>query len=283
MRTSLQPLLDLAAAHSCALLGITHFSKGSKGAATNDRLIGSQAFGASARVILIAGKDETRGRRVFAKSKANITGDVGGFEYSVDVIDSGDLTSSRIVWGEPLNASAQEILREIEADEDSQEDAAEQASKFDRARSMIYEWLRPFMSTKEMKAAAQAERVSWRLVEAAKSAEVKSGAKIRAVRQGNAWGWIWDTHGANHPDEVKPAATDVKPATVHYLQFGNDQGDLSSNSTPQPSSPQSNQLRKGDCGVENQAQQGVAVTSARPQSNSDAPRAPACARVRARA
>ncbi|MGF6636183.1 AAA family ATPase [Paraburkholderia sp. MM6662-R1] len=282
VRISLQPLLDLAAAHNCALLGITHFSKGSKGAATNDRLIGSQAFGASARVILIAGKDETSGRRVFMKSKANITDDAGGFEYSIDVLDIGDLASSRVQWGEPLTGSAGDILREIEADEDSQEDAAEQASKFDRARSMIYELLRPFASTRELKAAAAAEGISWRTVEAAKKTELASGAKIRAVRQGKDWGWIWDTHGANYPDEVKPA-------TVYYADFGNNEGQLTAvddatnaDSTPQPSTPQSIQVRKDDCGVENQAQQGIQAKSATPQSISNAPRAHACAHTRTR-
>ncbi|WP_233862869.1 AAA family ATPase [Paraburkholderia adhaesiva] len=289
VRISLQPLLDLAAAHNCALLGITHFSKGSKGAATNDRLIGSQAFGASARVILIAGKDETSGRRVFMKSKANITEDSGGFEYAVEVLDIGDLTSSCVRWGEPLTGSASDILREIEADVEEQAEEADQASKLEQARCMLYEWLRPFMSTREMKAAAAANGVSWRTVEAAKKAEIESGAKITAIKEGGSWGWIWHTFAANHPDEVQAT-------NVHYGSFGNgshnpvtdvDYVDVgkesagpvasspSSDSTPQTSrsSPQTTQLRKGDCGVENQSQQGFEAKSATPQSDSDAPRA----------
>jgi putative DNA primase/helicase len=105
---------------------------------------------------------------------------------------------------------------------------------------MIYEWLTPFMSTKEMKAAAQAEGVSWRMVESAKAAEVAAGNRIRAVKHGNAWGWIWDLYEAKH-----------------------------GNSTPQPdinSTPQQFQVRNDDCGVENLIQQGFQGKSATPQS-----------------
>lgn len=244
VRISLQPLLDLGAAHGCAILGITHFSKGSKGTAPNDRLIGSQAFGAAARVILVAGRDESSGRRIFAKSKANITDDAGGFEYAIEVLDVGEMTSSRIQWGQPLTGSAAEILREIEADE-TEGEAEEAHSKFERARAMLYEWLRPFMSTREMKAAAMAEGVSWRTVEAAKQAEVTAGAKIRAVKQGKDWGWIWDNHAANHPDEVRESSPQLRLV----------------------SSPQSIQVRKDDCGVGSLTHQGLEAKSATPQSS----------------
>ncbi|WP_249216107.1 hypothetical protein [Burkholderia cenocepacia] len=105
---------------------------------------------------------------------------------------------------------------------------------------MIYEWLTPFMSTKEMKAAAQAEGVSWRMVEAAKAAEVKAGNKIRAVKHGKDWGWIWDNHDAKYGDSTSHAQL--------------------------VSSPQGTQVRKDDCGVESVIQQGQEAKSASPQS-----------------
>ncbi|KVN27337.1 topoisomerase [Burkholderia pyrrocinia] len=240
VRKSLQPLIDLGAAHGCAILGITHFSKGSKGSSPTERILGSQAFGAAARMILVAGKDDTSDRRIFAKSKCNIAGDSGGFEYAIEMLDAQDgLASSRISWGEPLDGSAREILRELEADDQDAEEQGERESKFERARCMLYEWLTPFMSTKEMKAAAQAEGVSWRMVEAAKAAEVKAGNKIRAVKHGKDWGWIWDNYEAKY-----------------------------GNSTPQMqsvSSPQGTQVRKDDCGLDSLAQQGLQAKSATPQ------------------
>lgn len=240
VRKSLQPLIDIGAAHGCAILGITHFSKGSKGSSPTERILGSQAFGAAARMILVAGKDDASDRRIFAKSKCNIAGDTGGFEYAIEMLDAQDgLASSRISWGEPLDGSAREILRELEADDQDPDEQDERESKFERARCMIYEWLTPFMSTKEMKAAAQAEGVSWRMVEAAKAAEVKVGNKIRAMKHGKDWGWIWDNYEAKH-----------------------------GNSTPQSpdaSSPQGIQLRKDDCGVDSLTQQGLEAKSATPQ------------------
>ena len=47
VRRALQPLVDLAAACQCALLGITHFSKGGQGSDPSQRVIGSVAFTAS--------------------------------------------------------------------------------------------------------------------------------------------------------------------------------------------------------------------------------------------
>ncbi|ABI87962.1 hypothetical protein CH72_2390 [Burkholderia ambifaria AMMD] len=241
VRKSLQPLIDLGAAHGCAILGITHFSKGSKGSSPTERILGSQAFGAAARMILVAGKDDASDRRIFAKSKCNIAGDSGGFEYAIETLDAQDgLASSRIAWGEPLDGSAREILRELEADDQDTDEQNERESKFERARCMLYEWLTPFMSTKEMKAAAQAEGVSWRMVEAAKAAEVKAGNKIRAVKHGKDWGWIWDNHDAKYGD-----------STPHSQIV---------------SSPQEIQVRKGDCGVESIIQQGSEAKSASPQS-----------------
>ena len=241
VRKSLQPLIDLGAAHACAILGITHFSKGSKGSSPTERILGSQAFGAAARMILIAGKDESSDRRVFAKSKCNIASDSGGFEYAIEMLDPREgIASSRIAWGQPLDGSARDILRELEADDQEHGDADHEL-KFERARALIYDLLTPFAATKEIKAAAQAEGISWRTMEAAKAAEIRAAVRIRAVKHGKDWGWIWDNY------ETK---------------YGK--------STPQlrlVSSPQDFQVRKGDCGVDSLIQHGVEAKSATPQSS----------------
>ncbi|MFM0058696.1 AAA family ATPase [Paraburkholderia phytofirmans] len=260
VRKSLQPLLDLGAAHDCAIFGITHFSKGSKASAPIDRILGSQAFGAAARMILIAGKDESSDRRILAKSKCNIAVESGAFEYTIEVVDGDGIPSSRVAWGEPVEGSARDILREIEADDvDGEDDAQVRASKFERVRCMLYEWLRPFMSTKEMKAAAAAEGISWRTVERAKDAEIETGAKIRAVKQGKDWGWIWDNYEANHSDV---AVKSTPPLSLI-------------------SSPPRIQLRQTDGGVESLDQQGLAGKSATPPSFAEPPRAHARTHARA--
>ena len=77
VRRGLQPLADLAASTRCALLGITHFSKGTAGRDPVERLTGSLAFGALARVVLVAAKHQEEGEdgrtvRLFLRAKSNI-------------------------------------------------------------------------------------------------------------------------------------------------------------------------------------------------------------------
>ena len=55
-RRSLQPLVKFAQRFDCAALGITHFSKGTGGREPIQRITGSLAFGALARVVLVAFK-----------------------------------------------------------------------------------------------------------------------------------------------------------------------------------------------------------------------------------
>lgn len=57
-RRGLQPLVDMAAKLDAALLGITHFTKGSEGRSPIDRVTGSVAFGALARVVMVAARQQ---------------------------------------------------------------------------------------------------------------------------------------------------------------------------------------------------------------------------------
>ena len=62
-RRGLQPVVGLAAELGCAVLGITHLSKNSSGREPLDRVTGSVAFGAVARVVLATVKAAIRMRR----------------------------------------------------------------------------------------------------------------------------------------------------------------------------------------------------------------------------
>jgi putative DNA primase/helicase len=58
VRRGLQPLVDLAEKYGLAVLGITHFNKGFAGSEPLDRVTGSLAFGAVARLVMgVAGPD----------------------------------------------------------------------------------------------------------------------------------------------------------------------------------------------------------------------------------
>ena len=77
VRRGLQPVVDLASRVGCAVLGITHFSKGTAGRDVVERMNGSMAFGAVARVVLVAAKvqdseNPEESKRIFMRAKSNI-------------------------------------------------------------------------------------------------------------------------------------------------------------------------------------------------------------------
>lgn len=121
VRRSLQPVVDLAANVRCAVLGITHFTKGTTGKDPLERVTGSLAFGAFARVVLSTvkpAKDSGKSHRLI-RTKSNIGLDGGGFGYSLtqaNVPGHNDLYASCVLWGEALEGSAGELADQIEGE-----------------------------------------------------------------------------------------------------------------------------------------------------------------------
>lgn len=120
VRRSLQALVDFAAQFDCAVIGISHFTKGSKGVSPAERVIGSQAFSALARLVLVCAKQEDSDSRVLARAKSNISKDDGGLAYTVEeAVVAGGIGTTRISWGEIIAGSARDILGKVE-DEDTE-------------------------------------------------------------------------------------------------------------------------------------------------------------------
>jgi len=116
VRRALQGVVDFAEQNLCAVVGISHFAKGGAGSSPADRVIGSQAFSALARTVLVAAKQEDSDQRVLARAKSNIGADEGGVSYTIEPCDIGDgIEATRVVWGEAIEGSAREILGEAEA------------------------------------------------------------------------------------------------------------------------------------------------------------------------
>lgn len=142
VRRALQPLVDLASEVQCAVLGITHLSKGTVGRNPIERLNGSLAYGALARIVLIAASytDENTNntKRAFIRVKSNIGSDEGGFEYfieqeSIDAVPG--LFASYATWGNPIVGPARSILADMESVD------MEQTSQLSDAKSFLYEFL----------------------------------------------------------------------------------------------------------------------------------------------
>ena len=122
-RRGLQPLVNMAAKLDAALLGITHFTKGSEGRSPIDRVTGSVAFGALARVVMVAtreldGDDGKPGQRVLMRAKSNIGRDDGGFKYDLQLVpmrEYPEIIVPVVSWGASVSGTAREILAATEA------------------------------------------------------------------------------------------------------------------------------------------------------------------------
>lgn len=130
VRRALQPLVNLATACDCAVLGITHFAKGGQGMDPAQRVVGSVAFTAVARVVLVAAKvkslEDGQDVRILARSKSNIGPDDGGFNYHLEQCEPlPGIHASRIAWGAAVQGNARDLL--TDPDEESDEVVAERS------------------------------------------------------------------------------------------------------------------------------------------------------------
>jgi hypothetical protein len=134
VRRSLQVIVDFAAECNCAVLGITHFAKGTAGKNSAERVIGSQAFAALARMVLVAAKEEESDRRVFTRAKSNNSVDAGGYSYAIEALTLHQgIVATRVVWGEPLEGSSRSILADAEGVE-----AGRHGKKIEEARNFLH-------------------------------------------------------------------------------------------------------------------------------------------------
>lgn len=201
-RRALQPLVDLAASMGAALIGITHFSKGGQGADPAQRVNGSIAFTAVARVVLVAAKvkgEDGEDRRIFARAKSNIGPDEGGFEYR---IDQGEplpgIHASYVAWGASVDGSARELLTDPNDDDGGEKPALESASDF--LRQVLGDDVVP---SKAIEAEAKEAGIAWRTV---RRASDELGVK---KRRGDGGKWYWTMpKGRQVVQPVQPLALD---------------------------------------------------------------------------
>jgi putative DNA primase/helicase len=180
VRRNLQALVDMAAAHQCAVLGISHFAKGTKGSSPAERVIGSQAFVALARMVLVAGKDEVAERRILARAKSNIARDDGGVSYSLEQIETNGIEASRVVWGEQIEGTARDILGDVE-ETDSEKGPREEGKDF-----LLGLLADGPVSARELKKDADGAGFSWPTIHRAAS---ELGVEKRKL--GMKEGWVW--------------------------------------------------------------------------------------------
>ena len=184
VRRALQPLVDLAAKCDCAVLGITHFAKGGQGTDPAQRVVGSVAFTAVARVVMVAAKvkgdEEGQDTRILARSKSNIGPDDGGFQYHLEQSEPiPGIHASHIAWGKAVEGTARELL--TDPDDGPQDDASD-AVELLRAELDTVRWTSCDEAAKPLKAARFSKKQIW-------AASKKVG--VERKKDGMKGGWMW--------------------------------------------------------------------------------------------
>lgn len=189
VRRSLQPIVDLAGNLGCAVLGISHFTKGTAGKDPLERVTGSLAFGAFARLVwatIKPAKDADDQKRRLIRTKSNIGPEGGGFEYDLTqtvVPGHSDLYASCILWGEPLEGSARDLAGQIEDDkkpgEESGPSPREEATEF--LLDILADGPRMFGEIKE---AADQDGIAPATLKRA-----KKGLGVLSTKLANGWQW----------------------------------------------------------------------------------------------
>jgi putative DNA primase/helicase len=196
VRRDLQALVDMAAGYQCAVLGITHLAKGTKGGTPAERVIGSGAFVALARMVLMAGQDETQERRVLVRVKSNIAPDDGGFTYVIEQTESNGIHASRVIWGEIIEGTARDILGDVEQ-------VDEERGQRDEAKDFLVGLLSDGpVNAKDLKRDADQAGFSWSTIHRA-----SSQLKVEKRKLGMKEGWEWALPKVSPPEDSTKIST----------------------------------------------------------------------------
>lgn len=185
VRRGLAPLVDFGQRVGAAVLGISHFTKGTSGRDPLERVTGSLAYGALARVVLGAAKKQggdDEGTRVFLRLKSNIGPDDGGFTYTLAQREvAPGIVASTVVFGDPIQGSARDILAACDAQPEGEGGALADAVEF--LQNLLADGPMP---TKAIKADADGAGYAWRTIQRAQKA-----LGIEAYKEGMKGGWHW--------------------------------------------------------------------------------------------
>ncbi len=121
VRRGLAPLQELAENTGAALLGISHFTKGSQTKDPIERVTGSLAFGAATRILFAVARRKEVGDAVFMRAKSNIGPTGGGFTFQIEQVDvpgHRSISASVVRWTGAIEGDAREILQTAEAFEE---------------------------------------------------------------------------------------------------------------------------------------------------------------------
>ena len=191
VRRALQPLVDLAEAQNCAVLGITHFSKSNQVRDPLDRVTGSVGFAAVARIVLGTIKQtnvDSEDKRSLIRLKSNIGADSDGYAYTLEqkqVPGHEEISNSKIQWGEAVYGSAQQIFEDVEAQQsDSRRQPRDEALEF--LRDLLSEGA---TAVKPIKEEVKAAGLAWPTIRRAADELKVIKRKVGGPKEKSYWEW----------------------------------------------------------------------------------------------
>lgn len=212
VRRALQPVVALGQRLGCAVLGITHFSKGTAGHDPTERITGSIAFAALARLVLVAAKvkaelgDDSEPRRVLMRAKSNIGPDDGGFAYTLERVEvAPEVEGQRVRWLEALEGSARDLLADAEAEPENA-DGSTAAGVDGFLRSLLADGPVP---AKSIKADADGAGYAWRTVQLS-----ATRLDVERRKEGMKGGWVWALSSSPEARRRNEDAEDAAPKAL---------------------------------------------------------------------
>jgi hypothetical protein len=206
VRRGLQSVVDFAAYTGAAVLGITHYSKSTAGRDPLERVTGSLAFGAVARVVLGTVKpiDSSQPRRL-VRTKSNIGSDGAGFEYRLESVKvAPGIWNQRVNWGAALEGSARALMAEIEDPL-----VADKPAKVDTAAK----WLTSILADGPVAANDIYDRGTADGFARATVMRAKVAAGVVVAKSGFNGGWMWSL-----PPKMLKHAEDAHSKTMSTFE-----------------------------------------------------------------
>lgn len=193
VRRSLLPLVDLANKYDFSIFGITHFAKGSVNNNPADRILGSQAFSALARMAWTAARREAEDDYILVRAKSNISTLEGGIRYHLEsVIVENSIETTKTTWLGMIEGSAKELLNSAELS------GSDNNSVVDTAKEFLIELLSTVdkMSSKDVQ--AQAKEAGFSLASIRRAQE---RLNIKPFRPCGEKVWFWSLPKIHRLDE----------------------------------------------------------------------------------
>jgi putative DNA primase/helicase len=119
------------------------------------------------------------------RAKTNISDDIGGFGYSLEVLNiHSGITTTRVVWGEQLEGTARSILADFE-----EVDSDSRSPKLSQAKAYLLEALKngPVLSKELLEQALEAQGITPDTMRRA-----KDDLSISHRKLGMNQGWVWE-------------------------------------------------------------------------------------------